>query len=81
MDQKVHELPLEFKKSYEDTINGIILIRAQYVHNEEALFRSILTQLQKKEHMILECAKILETQKNKLLERQDSQGNDKFQNS
>ena len=42
----------------------------------------MLNQLQKKEHLICEWIKILETQKSKLLERKDSDGNDCFmQNS
>ena len=44
------------------------MIRAQYIHSEESLYREILSTLQNKEALILESIEILESQKNKISE-------------
>jgi hypothetical protein len=78
MDQKVHEIPLEFKKSYDSSSQGIVLIRAQFVNNQEGLYRESLSQLQKKESLIVESLNILEQQSMKVFEHDNSPENKKY---
>jgi hypothetical protein len=79
MDQKVHEIPLEFKKSYDSSLQGVVLIRAQFINNQEELYRDILSQLQKKESLIIEALNILEKQSMRVFKHDESPENKKFQ--
>ena len=58
-NQKIHEIPVEFKTSFDSPWKGVVLIRIQYVHNEEQLFTEILTSCQNKEALIQDAIKIL----------------------
>jgi len=61
---------------------GIVLIRAQYIHDQEALYKDIISGLQKKEDLIIQCLSILESQKMKYIESGSSENNNHFlQNS
>ena len=74
-NQKIHEIPVEFKTSFDSPWKGVVLIRIQYVHNEEQLFTEILTSCQNKEALIQDAIKILERQKDRLVDRSSKDKN------
>ena len=74
-DQKIHEIPVEFKNSFDSPCKGIILLRIQYVHNEEELFTDIVISWQNKEELIKDSIKILEYQRERLIDRSSKDKN------
>lgn len=72
-DQKIHEISIEFKQSYDSKIQGTVLIRAQYIHDQVALMKEILTQLYQKRSLINSWIEILNKQRTKLFGRGSSQ--------
>lgn len=53
---------LSLNKSFDSSLNGVVLIRAQLIHNAEELFNDTVIALQKKESLIIESLEILESQ-------------------
>jgi hypothetical protein len=51
---------------------GVILIRAQYIHDADELFNDIVQALKKKESLIIESLEILDSQM-KSLENADNE--------
>ena len=48
-DQKVHEIMLDFKDSFEKPSQGQVLLRVQYIYDEELLYQ----KLREREFLIL----------------------------
>lgn len=65
LDQKVHEITLDFRDSFQKPSEGQVLLRIQYIHDEELL----LEKLQEREQLILKWLDILDDQKLKMLSK------------
>ena len=64
-DQKVHEIMLDFKDSFEKPSQGQVLLRVQYIYDEELLYQ----KLREREFLILKWLDILQKQQEKDLNK------------
>lgn len=52
-DQKIHDVTLDFRESFQSPTEGRVELRVQHINNEKALFSEIIKKLTRREQLIL----------------------------